>query len=509
MHPSAASDQEQNRKVRAELNLEQWSIWLPSKSKNPPKPRLLRKEFIDENGNKDIAELELTASRKGTLTTEDQKTYYTLIEIWESQNKSEGDIYFSLNGILKRQGKKWGTRNITTLTNSLSRLVATTFLWKRAFFDSTTKKTHKNLESFRILDKLKIKSIEDGGTTNKAEGYFRFSDDLIQNFKLNHTKPVLLDIVFGFQSDIAQILYTQLDRILSKDIKTYERKTKELFEDLGLEGKEYVYQSARKRIIEKAILELRNIPLSNGFQISSVTLQKTKDGTDYKLVVKRGRKMLQNNPQATISAKGEAIPPLKAKRGLESHTEATTTCPATRRTQTKAELDGDKLLAYFNLVFFGLENSTTARSNHRDLATSIVAQHGDKVARHIVDFAKHEAEKTNFPIATFGAIANYVDRAVVDYTRAQASEKKRLEDEREEAKKRDEERAFEERQERGKQLYLALPEDEREALTKKHEQILLTLDRWKNADFSQSWQQSIFDVVVRDAVREELLKAQK
>jgi hypothetical protein len=90
-----------------------------------------------------------------------------------------------------------------------------------------------------------------------------------------------------------------------------------------------------------------------------------------------------------------------------------------------------------------------------------------------VDFAKAEAEKTNYRIATFGAVANYVDRAVASYTLEQAGKKKREEGERAEAKKREEQRAYRDRTALGFQLYNALPEAERIELTNHYPQIII------------------------------------
>jgi hypothetical protein len=487
------------RKIRAELNLEQWAIWLPAKSKNEPKPRVLTKEITLETGDKINAEVELTASRKGTLTTEDQKTYYTLIELWESQGRPATATYFSLNGLLKRQGKKWGSRNIETLKDSLTRLGAVTFIWNSAYFDAATKKTHKTLELFRIIEKLKVKTTEEGGVTNKAEGYFKFTDDILSNLNQNHSKPVLLDVVLGFKSEVAQILYTQLDRILSRDITSYEKRTKELFAELGLEGRKYAYPAGRKQLLEAAIAELKNAPLSNGAVIASATLEKTADKTDYKLIVKRGRARAKNAAPTPRSSESQENPHSKENRPPESRTEANNEVAG-------AGQKGSELIAYFQQVFFGASAPTTKPAQkHRDLADRIIASHGETVARYIVDFAKAEAEKTRFQIATFGAIANYVDRAVASYTLDQAKIKKREERERAEAKKQAVDQESRERMERGYQLYNALPEAERIELTNHYQAILATSDEWKNAKFSDQLQRKLFESSVKAAIREHLL----
>lgn len=108
------------RKIRAELNLEQWAIWQPSRSKHEAKPRTLMREKVLANGDKITSVVEINATTRGTLTTEDQKTYYALIEIWE-ESKIKNDVtYFSIRQIARKLGKKWGTRNIETIVDSLS-----------------------------------------------------------------------------------------------------------------------------------------------------------------------------------------------------------------------------------------------------------------------------------------------------------------------------------------------------------------------------------------------------
>jgi hypothetical protein len=487
------------RKVRAELNLEQWSIWQPARSKHDPKPRVLTKEIELDNGDKITAQVEISATARGVLTTEDQRTYYALIKYHDENGRAEdATTYFSLRKLSKILGKGWGTRTSETLTDSLARLYATSFLWTHSYRDAATGKTNESLEGFRILEKLKVIRTKQDGHTTRAEGYFRFNDAILTNLKNNHTKPVLLDVVLSFKSEVAQILYTQLDRILSRDIVTYEKRTKELFNDLGLEGKEYAYQSARKRILEKAIAELENAPLSNGAVIASVRLEKTADSKDYKLIAKRGRAKARKAAVEPRSSEGRENPHSKENRPPESRIEPNSEVAG-------AGQKGSELIAYFQQVFFGTSAPTTKPAQkHRDLADRIIASHGEAVARYIVDFAKAEAEKTNFKIATFGAIQNYVDRAVANYTLEQAKLKKRQERERAEAKKQAEQNAYRDQVALGYQLYNALPEQERIELTNYYQAILATSDEWKDKDFTNSLNRKMFESAVKSAICDHL-----
>ena len=124
---------------------------------------------------------------------------------------------------------------------------------------------------------------------NKEVGYFKFNDFALKNLLSNHTKPVLFDTVLGFRSEIAQMLYTYLDLILA-DKTHFERRSFELFGDLGLRGRAYRNVSNRKQILDRALKELEGVPLSTGM-INLAALERTKDNKDYKVVFKKGRRV--------------------------------------------------------------------------------------------------------------------------------------------------------------------------------------------------------------------------
>jgi len=488
------------RRIRSELNLEQWSIWLPSNSNREPAPRVLRREIAGENGQKVVAEVEIAASRKGTLTTEDQKTYYALVEHHQRNSRNDSLVYFSLRSISKALAKQWGTRTIETITDSLTRLRANTIVWKNSYHDAATGKTQEELGFFNIITDLKIVTAKHDGHTTRAEGYFKLNDAIIANLDRNHTKPVLLDVVLKFKSELAQILYTQLDRILSRDIATYERRTKELFADLGLEGRKYAYPSGRKQLLEPAIAELEGSQLTNGFVIRTVTLERTADGKDYKLVVKRGRTRLKNGTQEPRSYEGQVEPHPQEQPASEGRTEPNSDVSADAG-------KGIELLTYFHRVFFGTEAMTAQPAQkHRDLADWMIASHGETLARYIVDFAKTEAEKTRFAVATFGAIANYIDRAVTHYTLEQARLKREEEARREEARQTAQINDYQAREQRGFQLFRALPEPVRNELLGYARMELIKFETWKNADFSNPLYRTMFDKEAEELVRRHLLE---
>lgn len=438
------------QKIRPELNLEKWPVWQPAKSKNAPRARTLRREVALADGSKVAAKVKIGFTDEGALTTEDQKTYYALVQHWEEHGAADSPVAFSLQRIAKRLNKKWGTNVIEALTDSLVRLRTTPFVWENSYFDGASQETLELLTAFNILSDLKIAKRKKDGVVIKEAGYFRFNEFILKNLQTNNTKPVLFDVILSFNSEIAQLVYTHIDLILA-DKLIYERRTIELLEDLCISGKEYRKPSVRKRVLEKALKELVGKRLSKGGVITSATVEKTKDGKDYKVVFRKGA--------AKVPAIAGDTPEQDAAR--EAPQDATS---QDQRQPTDAEQKGEELLRYFHKVFFGLE-ATATRSRHRDLATALVAQHGWDVATYIVDFSHTAAQETNFKIATFGGITQYVDRAVAHYHERKREQDRRQQAEVAAAEDRRRESAEAAARGRAQERYEKLPEAERQALT--------------------------------------------
>ena len=411
------------------------------------------------------------------LTTEDQKTYYALIKHWEDRGRTDKQVPFSIRGLAKGLKKKWGTNVIHSVTESLIRLRTIPFLWRNSYYDSTTGETIKILDTFNILSELKIVQREQDGVVNREVGYFKFNDFTLNNLLANHTKPLLLETVLGFRSEIALLLYTYLDLIIA-DKTSYERRTKELFEDLGLRGKAYRNLSDRKRVLENALKELRGAPLTTG-RISAAYLAETKDGKDYKVVFRKGR------TQATLPTTNPA--PAES-RGEESS-------PPPQPEKDHITLQGAELVKHFHKLFHGSERSVIS-SKAIGQAVSLIAQVGFDQAKFIVDYSHKVAPETDYHPQTFGGILQYTARALAafeqhqhDQARAAAqAEARRQEMERELEQQR---QAQVEREQDTARLD-ALPEDQRLALHHQAtEQVLKKYSWLANANQSGAMFQSI------------------
>lgn len=385
-------------KIRPELNLEKWSIWQPSHSGNK-KTRILKRVSITQDGKSVTSEVTIGyVDRIGTLTTDDQKVYYTLIKIWENAGKPTGPFFFSLRKIAKLLRLKWGTRTIDFLTKSLTRLRAIPLIWVNSYYDGNKKGTIEILDTFNILSDLKIIKQARDGVVNKEAGYSKFNDYQLNNL-LNNNKPLFFEIATSFKSEIAQLLYGRIDLIMA-DKFHYERRTKELFEDLGLEGETYKNKSKRKEKLETAFKELLGVFLSTGILIEA-HLELTKDGKDYKVVFKKQPFAKSEELTNGVGDKEEKKEPVSL-------------------ILPQVDTQALELVKHFHEKL-GRPNYEPS-SKELDQATALLAECGFDKAKQVIKHAVSEAQTTNFNMRTFGAIFQYKSEALRLYERQQGEQ---------------------------------------------------------------------------------------
>ena len=395
-------------KIRMELNIEKWpSIWQPSKSKNRPALRTLEREVTDSDGNRMVSRVEVGFTQLGTLTTEDQKTMYALVRLWEEQGKPNAQVFFSarkLAALLRKKG--WGTNVIDAITKSLRKLRTVPIEWINSYYDKTNSGTVlRDRTPFMMLSQLRIIERETDGAVNSSLGYFKFDDHLLANLMLNFTKPVLIDEFFRLKSEIAQLIYTHIDLVMF-DKQRYERKSKELFDDLGLNNPEYAHMYERKRALVKALKELVGIPMSSGV-LKSAEIEKTKDKSDYKVVFQKGSR-------ATAAPENAAPLELQQPVVINHYAEQ----------KDAVQIEAEELVKYFHKLFHAGEYRGS-ESKQIAQATTLISRHGSAQARHIVDFSHRAAKETKYDPQFFGGILQYTSQGLADYGRVRADHERR------------------------------------------------------------------------------------
>ncbi|MBV8383624.1 MAG: hypothetical protein JOZ63_13535, partial [Planctomycetaceae bacterium] len=337
-------------RIRPELNVEKWSIWRPANSRGGPRARTFERDVRLPDGTRIVARLKVAPTTEGNLTTEDQRVYYALVRLWEERGRSATLTPFSLRGLARVLKRIWNPQTKASLTRSLLRLRLTGFIWEQAYIDGPSGRRLGLLDTFSILSDLKIVRRDDAGHVTREEGHFRFHAAILQNLLAGHTKPVRFDVVLAFKSEVAQLVYSHIELTLA-DKTGYERRTKELFEDLGLEGKDYHKPSVRVRKLEPALKELQGVELTTG-RITKAALEKTRDGADYKLVVRKGESTTTGGGGATGPGAGMTPPPVPAKDAPPS--------------------EAEDLVRHFHRVFHGAEGALpTAKA--LDQAADLIA----------------------------------------------------------------------------------------------------------------------------------------
>jgi hypothetical protein len=387
-------------KIWPEKNIEKWSIWIPANSRSSLRARTFKRTFELPDGMTVVAKLKIGFTDEGTLTTDEQRVYYALVKLWEDHRREDDDreeqfTPFSLARLARLLRLTWGRFERKRLIRALMRLRTTPLIWENAYIDAVKDTRLDLLHPFTILDDLKIAKRRTKGKRGVTElGYFRFHENILKNLVVNYTTPLFLDVVLSFKSEIAQILYTHLDLILW-DKTSYERRTRELFEDLGLEGTAYKNLSDRKRVLDRALKELQGKPITTG-KITTAKLVRTKDGADLKLVVRKGKATEAITTEAQSNVLTFPVPAEKDEPPNEA----------------------EELVKHFHKVFHGAEEAYPT-TKAIDQAATLIARHGVAKARHIIDFAKREATKTQYKVATFGGIMQYEALALRDFEKAE------------------------------------------------------------------------------------------
>ena len=394
----------QPEKIRAELNIEKWpAIWRPASSKSKPTLRVLEREITNPDGSLTRSRVEVGYTHLGTLSTEEQKMFYALVKQWEDSGKPETQVFFSDRLLQRLLKKKWGTNVIEAITKALRKLRTIPLEWTNAYHSKTEAGVVlRDRRPLTILSELRIIEREVDGTTNKALGYFKFDDQILSNLLANYTKPLLLDIILQIKSEIGQLLYVHVDLMLARK-DCYERRSKELFQDLGLTNPEYNRPYERKRALEKAIKDLQGLPLSTGV-LKSASVEKTNDRQDYKVVFQKTARSTALETEVAGIGEGER----QAELIINDYSKA----------KSPPLLEAEELVQHFHKIFHGVD-AHSPQSKETGQALSLVSQHGLERARYVVDFAHRESVKTNYQVQHFGAVLNYTSRALADFDRYQ------------------------------------------------------------------------------------------
>jgi hypothetical protein len=280
--------------VRIDLNFEKYPVFSSSAFKGMS--RIFTREETLPNG--DTVEREIIIGKTkgaetGVLRIFDYKVFCALVKIWEEAGRPENKaIIFKINSICKILNIKRGGRNAGIVKESLSQLAKIPIDWKDSFYSKSTGTHESLLNTFRIVDQLKI--FERKKKRQKDDKYFgissfKLNEEIVKNILKKYTKPIDLAEMLKFKKDISILLYRKVDLFLSRG-NIAKRTAKGLLEDLDM-GK-YAFKSRRKQLLEPSLKELKGCRLSTGI-LKDYRFEETADKKDYCIVLFKEQYNLQ------------------------------------------------------------------------------------------------------------------------------------------------------------------------------------------------------------------------
>jgi hypothetical protein len=294
--------------VRSELNLEQNSIFSLADSR---KSRTTTYQDILPNGTQMIRTVSVGKTidgiEVGILTAHHFRIYLSLLDLWEKQGRpTNKPIHFSVLKIIKKLGLADAGPNYDLLKKHLVNLRQIPITFEQSFYNSDD--GFMSLRPFSILKHLDIyerKYKSKTGQKTRGYGEFELANPIVESLMTNYSHPLRLDIIASFRhyKDMATLLYAYLDRNLANQ-PFYEITLEKLFDHLDLNDENVKYPSQRKKRIDPVIPELVGKPISTGV-LTSLKIQKTKDGNDYKLICQKKGQMAVKTfiKQAELSQK--------------------------------------------------------------------------------------------------------------------------------------------------------------------------------------------------------------
>jgi len=267
--------------LQIELNLARFASFIFAPSHAYPTARS-KIWVIERNGAKLMAKILVEPVNGAILNTFDYRTFLALQKLAHESIGLRDITSFTLKGLANVMEISWGQKRRNLLKDSLRRLRKVPITWHYAF------QNHGRIqmleEPITILSKLRLSEAH-SKIWSQTSNIFRFNEYIENNLIQGYRKPVFFKIAMTIRGEIALALYNFLDIVMASKKQWQRRCTALLRQDLNISG-QYPWPSDRHRIIAKAVNELTGLPISMGV-LDYMDLKHTRDGTDYKLIVRK------------------------------------------------------------------------------------------------------------------------------------------------------------------------------------------------------------------------------
>ncbi len=160
----------------------------------------------------------------GLPNASDERIYLVLMELTREAGFTSPTVHFSRHDLIKRLGWPDTSQSYDMIERGFERLQGVTINAKNAFWNHR-EKTYVNA-GFNVLDHFVINAERPGpkstGRGEKPVSFFCWSDFLFHSFENGYIRSLDLDFALSLQSDIALRLYRYLDKKAYDGRQTFE-----------------------------------------------------------------------------------------------------------------------------------------------------------------------------------------------------------------------------------------------------------------------------------------------
>jgi hypothetical protein len=298
------SDEITDKLVRPELNTSKFAdfIFPPSHANNLYKSRSKEWNITLPDGTEGRASLKVSPPEGiKSPTHQTYKILLALFDLWHKKRSADGTLTCSLRDICSRLHIKMTGKAAQAVVKELDVIRGAYLSWKFSF--TNNRGEGQSLRPMNILEDFQYDEWTPKEERFKSRVSIKFNKNIQRNLEANKTKPINLSVLRSIKGEIASVLYTRLDIILSTRDR-YERNTKGVFSDLQIDSEKYRYPSRRKAKLTPIVKELNGKRLSTG-HVLSLSLEKTVDHKDWKIVCTRGSMQIPREAVRSISPVNE------------------------------------------------------------------------------------------------------------------------------------------------------------------------------------------------------------
>ena len=306
LNPVAVTTSDRREIVRIEKNLNSFGFFTPSHKRLSSLDEKIVRIFVRESGGQRVeAKATILPSAKlGLPITADQDKYYAFQRIMEEDLREKGQISnpvsFTSARMLKELGLKRSGKHYREIADWLERMTLTGIRSEGAVYFAGRKKYGR--DTFTVFTRSVTigQEMPDGQVADK--NYVWLSEWQLENLNSGYVLPVDYEVYrllrFNISKALIPLLQVWFYAARSKSIVRVEKRYSELCGILSI--RRWAHLSKIRQILTPSLDELKGLKVLKYWDV-----EKTADGTDFKIILGPGEKFLSEH-RARLNGKTAA-----------------------------------------------------------------------------------------------------------------------------------------------------------------------------------------------------------